>query len=100
MMLHPTNGHSIQHQQTHKNSALLHLLGSLCISKVLMIRNALRDILRISLHANKAVDIRESRLDNAIVVGDVGELRVEELVHLLAGSSSVVRLRRLVDLGR
>lgn len=93
-MLHPTNSHPVQHQQTsiYAHPHPQHLHRPLRIRKILIIRHTLRHILRISLHAHKALDIRERRLYEHVVICKVGKLRVKNLVHLLAGSAGVVDL--------
>ena len=69
-------------------------LGPLSISEILSIRHTLGQILRIRLHALKTFDIGKCRLDKHVVVGQVGELRIDELVHLFAGFGRVVDLCR------
>jgi hypothetical protein len=58
-----------------------------------MIRNTFLDILWISLHLHKAFYVWKSGLNNAVIIGDIGELGVEELGHFCASGIGVVGLK-------
>jgi hypothetical protein len=71
---------------------MMDLLRLLCIRKLLMVRDAVGNVQRIRLHSNEVLDIRKNGSDNAVVVGNVGELWIEQFSHLSASSRCVVRL--------
>ena len=39
----------------------------------------------IGLHPYKVIDVWERGLDDAVIVGNVGKLRIDEVVHQLSG---------------
>lgn len=57
------------------------------------------DVIWILLHIHKVLNVLKDHCHNAIVICDVGKLRVEEVAHQGTGAGCVVRLlSRLLEI--